>query len=71
MHSGPYSVPGVGSEWFWVFSNKPNSSAARFMDEYFPPKFTYQDFGPKFTMEFFNAKKMADIIADSGAKQAS
>lgn len=41
---------------------------AKYLKDYFPPKFTYQDFGPMLTMDFFDAEKFADIVADSGAK---
>ena len=38
------------------------------MEEYFPPKWTYQDFGPQLTMEFFDAEEFADLVATAGAK---
>jgi alpha-L-fucosidase len=42
--------------------------SAKYINDYFPLKFTYQDFGPMLTMNFFNAKKIADLVAGSGAK---
>ena len=44
---------------------------AKYLKDYFPPKFTYQDFGPMLTMEFFDPKQIADIVAGSGAKCAT
>ena len=61
-------VSAVQSEWFWLDSTKNGSEAARYLADYFPPKFRYQDFGSQLTMEFFNASQIADIVAGSGAK---
>ena len=61
-------VSGVQSEWFWLDSTKNGSEAAKYLAEYFPPKFRYQNFGSQLTMEFFNASEIADIVAGSGAK---
>ena len=75
MHLGPYSVPGVGgsfekggAEWFWLHSTNPQSISAEYLKNYFPPKFTYQDFGAQLTMEFFDAKEIARMVRDAGAK---
>ena len=68
MHFGPYSVPGVRTEWFWQdwVINIPEVS--NFMKDNYPPNFTYQDFGPQLTMEFFDPQWFADLITASGAK---
>ena len=63
-----FIVSGVQSEWFWLDSTKNDSEAAKYLSEYFPPKFRYQNFGSQLTMEFFNASEIADIVAGSGAK---
>jgi len=68
MHFGPYSVPAVQSEWFWLESTQNGSEAAKYMADYYAPKFRYQNFGSQLTMEFFNASQIADIVAGSGAK---
>ena len=72
MHFGPYAVPGVESEWFWMQSVRNESAGdqrcAKYLEDYFPPKFTYQDFGPMLIMDFFNSDAFADIVAESGAK---
>ncbi len=67
-----YPSAGVQSEWFWMQSERNKYSGdknvVKFLKEYYPPKWTYQNFGPQLTMEFFNANQFADIVADSGAK---
>jgi len=74
VHWGPYSVPGVVSEWFWFYWNRndPNQQtdveANNYMSAHFSPDFTYQDFGPQFQANFFNASEWVDIVASSGAK---
>ncbi|ENN77167.1 hypothetical protein YQE_06306, partial [Dendroctonus ponderosae] len=69
VHWGVYSVPSFDSEWFWK-DWKTNSSEkiSRFLEENFPPGFSYQEFARDFTAEFFNATQWADIFAKSGAK---
>ena len=56
------------AEWFWYDSTKNGSDAAKYLADYAPPKFQYQNFGSQLTMEFFNASEIADIVAGSGAK---
>merc|ERR1719481_96164 len=74
MHWGPYSVPGVASEWFWLQWNRRDPHNAgdmevlKYMEDNYPPNFKYQEFGPMFKAEFFNATKWAELVADSGAK---
>ena len=41
---------------------------AKYLEDYFPPRFVYQDFGPQLTMEFFKPEEIADIVAGAGAK---
>ena len=40
----------------------------KYLEDYYPPKFTYQDFGSMLTMDFFESDRIADIVAMSGAK---
>jgi len=74
MHWGPYSVPGVVSEWFWFYwrRNDPNKrtdvEVNNYMKANYPPDFTYQQFGSDFSAQFFNASEWAEIVAASGAK---
>jgi len=74
MHWGPYCVPGVASEWFWYQWNRRDPKnpgdmeIVKYMADFYPPDFTYQQFGPDFRAEFFNATEWADLIAASGAK---
>ncbi|KAJ9592723.1 hypothetical protein L9F63_015603, partial [Diploptera punctata] len=68
IHWGVFSVPSFGSEWFW-YSWKHNSAKfVEFMENNYPPNFTYQDFARDFTAEFFNPEDWADIFQSSGAK---
>ena len=64
----PTIVSAVQSEWFWLDSTKNGSEAAKYLSDYYAPKFRYQNFGSQLTMEFFNASQIADIVAGSGAK---
>lgn len=74
MHWGPYSVPGVASEWFWFQwkrndpMNAGDQEVVQYMKQFYPPDFTYQQFGPSLRAEFFNATEWAEIVAGSGAK---
>ena len=40
----------------------------KYLEDYFPPKFQYQDFGPMLTMEFFNTTAIAEMVLGAGAK---
>jgi len=73
MHWGPYSVPGVASEWFWYMWKRGEPKGQdleinNYMKTFYPPDFTYQQFGPQFRAEFFNATEWAELLAASGAK---
>ena len=63
---------GVESEWFWMQAVRNQSEGdqrcAKYLEDYFPPRFVYQDFGPMLTMDFFDADRIADIVKASGAK---
>lgn len=63
---------GVESEWFWLQSIRNESegdyNCLKYLEDYYPPKFTYQDFGPMLTMDFFDPVMFADLVAKSGAK---
>ena len=48
--------------------HKKKPEVTEFMENNYPPNFTYQDFGAQLTTEFFNASKFADIVINSGAK---
>ncbi len=60
------------SEWFWMQSVRNESEGdyrcLKYLEDYYPPKFTYQDFGSMLTMDFFESDRIADIVAMSGAK---
>jgi len=74
MHWGPYSVPGIASEWFWFQWNRkdPNNTGdmeiVNYMNKYYPPDFKYQQFGSELTAHFFNATYWAELVEASGAK---
>jgi len=74
MHWGPYSVPGVASEWFWYQWNRrdPDNPGdmeiVKYMEDFYPPDYKYQQFGPQLSAEFFNATFWAELVAASGAK---
>ena len=68
MHFGPYSVPSYQDEWFWNWWRTGHPDIVKFMKDYYPPNFTYQDFGPELKMEFFDPNQFADLVKASGAK---
>lgn len=67
---GVSSVPGFRNEWFWHSwqGPDPDPKSLEFMQNNYPPRFTYQDFARDFTAEFFDPYKWADILKSSGAK---
>lgn len=69
IHWGVYSVPSLGTEWFWI--NWEGSKVPKYVDfmkNNYRPGFTYQDFGNDFTAELFNASEWASLFQDSGAR---
>ena len=40
----------------------------KYMEDFYPPNYKYQQFGPQLTAEFFNATFWAELVAASGAK---
>ena len=59
---------GLEDAWFWRNWQDNVTSVVKFMEENYPPNFTYQDFGRDLKMEFFNASWISDLVKDSGAK---
>lgn len=68
IHWGVFSVPSFHSEWFWNYWKSNDSEIVQFMEQNYPPDFTYQEFARDFTAEFFNPAQWADLFAKSGAK---
>lgn len=69
IHWGVYSVPTMGSEWFWKYWRQDHKKPyVEYMRNNFKPDFTYQEFAPQFTAEHFNANEWAKLFEDSGAK---
>lgn len=68
MHWGAYSVPSVASEWFWRNWADNSSLEVEYMKRNYKPGFSYADFGPMFTAEFFDPKKFASVVQQSGAR---
>lgn len=68
IHWGVYSVPSIGSEWFWKNWKAGSPILTKFMKENYPPNFSYQDFARDFTGEFFDPIKWSKLFRDSGAR---
>nr|XP_058918284.1 tissue alpha-L-fucosidase isoform X2 [Kogia breviceps] len=69
VHWGVFSVPAWGSEWFWWhWKGEKLPQYERFMNENYPPNFTYGDFGPRFTASFFHPDSWANLFEAAGAK---
>ena len=66
---GLFAVPSFGNEWFWYnWKTKKTPDVVKFMQDNYPPDFTYADFAPMFRAEMFDPDQWADIIEASGAK---
>lgn len=69
VHWGVYSVPTMGTEWFWTnWRDQHAPSYVAYMEKNFKPGFTYQEFAKEFTAEHFDSNEWATIFQDSGAK---
>ncbi|XP_073840092.1 alpha-L-fucosidase [Musca autumnalis] len=69
IHWGVYSVPSMGSEWFWTdWKNLKYKNYIEFMEKNYKPGFSYQEFASDFNAELFNATQWALLFKDSGAK---
>ena len=68
MHWGVFSVPSIGSEWFWNSWKSGNKEIVDYMKAFYPPNFQYADFAPMFKAEFFDPSQWADIFSASGAQ---
>ncbi|KAM7359161.1 alpha-L-fucosidase [Cochliomyia hominivorax] len=69
IHWGVYSVPSMGSEWFWTdWKNLKYKNYIEFMEKNYKPGFSYQDFANEFTAELFNATQWSLLFNESGAK---
>lgn len=70
IHWGVFSVPSFVSEWFWWYwkGTKPMPKVVQFMQQNYPPGFTYADFASRFTAEFYDPQKWAEIFNASGAR---
>ncbi|XP_067674206.1 alpha-L-fucosidase-like [Haliotis asinina] len=69
IHWGVFSVPSLGSEWFWyLWQKRKVPEVVEYMKNNFRPDWTYADFAPMFTAEFFDADEWARILESSGAK---
>ncbi|XP_046357814.2 alpha-L-fucosidase-like [Haliotis rufescens] len=69
IHWGVFSVPSYSSEWFWWnWKGQPLPAISFFMQENYPPDFTYADFAREFTAEFYNPEEWASIFEEAGAK---
>lgn len=69
IHWGVYSVPTIGTEWFWTnWRDAKTPSYVDYMTKNFKPGFTYQEFAPQFTAEHFDANEWAKLFEQSGAR---
>nr|CAB3247395.1 alpha-L-fucosidase-like [Phallusia mammillata] len=70
IHWGVFSVPSYVSEWFWNYwqGNSPHPDVVKFMEQNYPPGFTYADFAKDFTTEFYHPDDWAELFKESGAK---
>ena len=71
---GVYSSPSYGagnaleSSFLWRFWKQNVSEVVQYMEQNYPPDFTYADFAPTFRAEFFNPDEWADIFKSAGVR---
>ena len=69
LHWGVFSVPSFKTEWFWWYwKGIYDQETVEFMENNYPPDFTYADFASQFKAEFFNPDQWVDIFKAAGAK---
>uniref|UniRef100_A0A1A9ZKH0 Putative alpha-L-fucosidase n=1 Tax=Glossina pallidipes TaxID=7398 RepID=A0A1A9ZKH0_GLOPL len=68
IHWGVYTVPSMGSEWFWINWKNKNEKYVKFMEKNYKSDFSYQEFARDFNAELFNATQWALLFRDAGAK---
>jgi len=71
VHWGIYSVPGVGSEWFWwAWQGEQKPPYVQYMRDNYKPTKTYASFVNGLTGSFYNAAKWAELFEHAGARYA-
>ncbi len=73
IHFGVFSVPSYLSEWFWCYWQCPwalKPAAAKYIEDHYPPGWTYQDFARDFKLDFFNATEWVELFERAGARYA-
>ncbi|XP_068671840.1 alpha-L-fucosidase-like [Montipora foliosa] len=69
VHWGVYSVPSFDNEWFWYnWKGRKLKKYLHYVEENYPPGFSYNNFAAQFKAEFFNATQWAKLVASSGAR---
>ena len=73
IHWGVFSVPSFShnglAEWFVEnWEHKKDPVLVKFMEDNYPPGFSYADFAPMFRAELFDPDEWVDILESSGAK---
>lgn len=68
LHWGVFAVPSFNGEWFWAYWKGGDKASVKFMQDNYPPGFTYPDFAPDFTAEFYNPTQWAELFKNAGAK---
>ena len=59
----------ITGEWFWWnWKGAKSPGYEAFMEQNYPPGFTYADFAAQFKAEFYDPDQWADIFKASGAK---
>ena len=68
IHWGVFSVPSLGSAFFWNYWKSGVPKYVDFMKKNYPPDFTYGDFASEFKAEFYDPDKWADLFKAAGAR---
>jgi len=77
IHWGAFSVPAFGSlnpsqqsaaEWFWNAWASGEPDFVNYVNDNFPPGWSYADFANAFTAEFWDPNAWAQLFQQSGAK---
>ena len=75
IHWGAFSVPGVGTEWFWYNWEKEQrkttdstSALTEFVHDTERSNFAYVDYGHRFLAELYRPEEWVELFAQSGAQ---
>jgi len=77
LHWGVFSAPSYGapgheeSAFLWLYWKQNVSEVVQYIEQNYPPGFTYADFAATFRAELFNPDEWADIFKSARVKSVT